>query len=83
MGKLPWHSLKEGPRRLRPDIIFLDLHLPRKRGFEVLKEVKEDSELKEIPVVILTSSNREEDVREAYALNANCFIQKPWISRNL
>ena len=62
---------------LRPDLILLDLNLPRKDGSEVLAEVKSDPDLKRIPVVVLTTSRNEEDVLRAYDLHANCFITKP------
>ena len=61
----------------RPDIIFLDLNLPRKDGREVLKEIKGDVELKRIPVIILTTSDAEQDVVRAYNLHANCYVRKP------
>jgi two-component system, chemotaxis family, response regulator Rcp1 len=61
----------------RPDIILLDLNLPRKDGREVLKEIKNDPSLKRIPVVVLTTSRAEEDVVRAYDLHANCYITKP------
>ena len=61
----------------RPDIIFLDLNLPKKNGREVLAEIKQDINLKQIPVVILTVSKAEEDVIKTYELHANCFITKP------
>src|ERR1041384_1395441 len=61
----------------RPDLILLDLNLPRKDGREVLAEIKSDETLKRIPVVILTTSQAEEDVAKAYNLNANCYISKP------
>ena len=61
----------------RPDLILLDLNLPKKDGREVLEEIKADPELKRIPVVILTSSKAEEDVDRAYDLNANCYVTKP------
>ncbi len=60
-----------------PDLILLDLNMPRKDGREVLAEVKADPDLKRIPVVILTVSNSEEDVLKSYNLHANCFISKP------
>ncbi len=61
----------------RPDLILLDLNLPRKDGREVLAEVKEDPELRRIPVVILTTSKAEEDIARTYDLHANCYITKP------
>lgn len=61
----------------RPDLILLDLNLPKKNGREVLREIKEDDELKCIPVVILTTSNAEEDLIETYKRDANCYITKP------
>ena len=61
----------------RPDLILLDLNLPRKDGREVLAEIKADPELKIIPVVVLTTSRADEDVLRAYALHANCYIPKP------
>jgi len=61
----------------RPDLILLDLNLPRKDGRQVLKEIKSDDSLKRIPVVVLTTSKSEEDVLRAYNLHANCYITKP------
>ncbi|MDD4858760.1 MAG: response regulator [Dehalococcoidales bacterium] len=61
----------------RPDLILLDLNLPRKSGREVLAEVKSDEELKRIPVVVLTVSRSEEDILKSYDLHANCYITKP------
>ena len=61
----------------RPDVILLDLNLPRKDGREVLEEVKADPSLRNIPVVILTSSEAERDIAQAYALHANCYVTKP------
>lgn len=61
----------------RPDLILLDLNLPRKDGREVLAEIKSDNELKYIPVVVLTTSYAEEDILKAYGLNANCYVNKP------
>ena len=60
-----------------PDLILLDLNLPRKDGREVLAEIKADENLKRIPVVVLTTSQAEEDVLKAYGLHANCYITKP------
>jgi len=62
---------------VKPDLILLDLNLPRKDGREVLSEIKSDDELKRIPVVVLTISKAEEDVLRTYNLHANCFITKP------
>ncbi len=61
----------------RPDLVLLDLNLPKKDGLEVLAEVKADKNLKSIPVVVLTSSKSEEDILRAYGLHANCYITKP------
>jgi len=61
----------------RPDLIMLDLNLPRKDGREVLAEIKEDPDLKTIPVVVLTTSQAEQDILRAYHLHANCYITKP------
>jgi CheY-like chemotaxis protein len=61
----------------RPDLILLDLNLPRKDGREVLKEIKESPSLKSIPVVILTTSSSEVDILQSYNLHANCYISKP------
>jgi len=61
----------------RPDIILLDLNLPRKDGREVLAEIKSDPDLKTIPVVIITSSEAEQDIIKSYNLNANCYVTKP------
>ena len=61
----------------RPDVILLDLNLPRKDGREVLEEIKADEHLRRIPVVVLTSSAEEQDIVASYELNANCYITKP------
>lgn len=61
----------------RPDVILLDLNLPRKDGREVLAEIKTDPDLKRIPVVILTTSQAEQDILKTYNLHANCYIAKP------
>src|SRR6267143_5395988 len=61
----------------RPDLILLDLNLPKKDGREVLAEVKSDPSLKRIPVVVLTTSKAEEDILKTYNLHANCYITKP------
>ena len=70
---------REGPYRdaPRPDLILLDLNLPRKDGREVLADVKGDPELRRIPVVILTTSQEEKDIFKSYDLHANCYITKP------
>ena len=61
----------------RPDLIILDLNLPKKDGREVLGEIKSDDSLKQIPIVILTTSEAEEDIIKSYELHANCYITKP------
>jgi len=61
----------------RPDLILLDLNLPLKDGREVLADIKQDPELRRIPVAVLTSSRAEDDIRKAYELHANCYICKP------
>ena len=61
----------------RPDLILLDLNLPRKDGREVLEEVKADPTLRRIPVVVLTTSEAEQDILRSYDLHANCYIRKP------
>ncbi len=65
---------KEVPR---PDLILLDLNLPKKSGVEVLREIKTDQNLKLIPVLILTTSAAQEDIIKSYSLHANCYITKP------
>lgn len=62
---------------VRPDLILLDLNLPRKDGREVLEDIKGDENLKHIPVVVLTTSDAEQDILKSYALHANCYITKP------
>jgi two-component system, chemotaxis family, response regulator Rcp1 len=62
---------------IRPDLILLDLNLPKKNGMEVLAEIKADPNLKRIPVIILTVSKAEEDILRSYNLHANCYITKP------
>ena len=64
---------KEG----KPHLILLDINMPRKNGFEALKEIKQDKDLCSIPVVIFSTSKAEKDIRRAYELGANCFITKP------
>jgi len=61
----------------RPDLILLDLNMPRKNGHEVLAEVKSDELLRSIPVVVLTTSKAEDDVARAYGAHVNCYIRKP------
>jgi two-component system, chemotaxis family, response regulator Rcp1 len=70
---------KEGKHKQapRPDLILLDLNLPRKDGRELLAEIKGDEQLKRIPVVVLTTSEAEEDISRVYRLKANCYIAKP------
>ena len=68
------NDYKDAPR---PDLIILDLNLPKKDGCEVLAEVKADEDLKRIPVVVLTISKAEEDILKTYNLHANCYITKP------
>lgn len=70
---------REGPysRSPRPDLILLDLNLPRMNGFEVLDAIKADPELKRIPVVILTTSQAEQDIVRGYDLYANAYVTKP------
>jgi two-component system, chemotaxis family, response regulator Rcp1 len=70
-------SQSEGTNRARPDLILLDLNLPKKDGRSVLAELKEDPTLKTIPVVILTTSGEHEDIKCSYLLHANCYITKP------
>lgn len=61
----------------RPDLIFLDLNLPKKDGREVLAEIKDDEYLRRIPVVVLTTSAADEDILKSYNLHANCYVTKP------
>ena len=77
--KAMWFLHREGvyAEVPRPDLILLDLNLPKKDGRQVLAEIKEDDDLKRIPVVILTTSQAEEDVVKSYNLHANCYITKP------
>lgn len=65
----------DGPSR--PDLIILDLNLPKKNGFEVLEQIKTNPSLKSIPVVVLSTSDSEEHIYRSYNLNANCYITKP------
>jgi chemotaxis family two-component system response regulator Rcp1 len=70
---------RQGPHRAatRPDLILLDLHLPRKNGHEVLADIKQDESLRLIPVILLTSFDSEEAIREAYDRHVNCCVRKP------
>ena len=61
----------------RPDLILLDLNMPRKDGREVLTEIKQDEDLRSIPIVVLTTSDSDQDVLKSYDLQANCYITKP------
>jgi len=61
----------------RPDLILLDLNLPKKNGPEVLSDIKSDPDLKRIPVLVMTTSSEQDDIQKAYSLNANCYITKP------
>lgn len=61
----------------RPDVILLDLNMPKKNGFEVLADIKSDPELKNIPVVVLTTSESDQDIIKSYSLSANAYITKP------
>ena len=61
----------------RPDIVLLDLNLPRLEGREVLADIKSDPDLAKIPIIVLTSSSADEDIQQSYALHANCFVTKP------
>jgi chemotaxis family two-component system response regulator Rcp1 len=84
------HVVKDGEKALaflrrkgryaeapHPDLILLDLNLPRKNGHEVLAEIKTDDILKRTPVVVITASHAEQDIHKCYDLNANCFVTKP------
>ena len=64
-------------RRAAPDLILLDLNLPRKDGREVLAEIKQDDALRHIPVVVLTTSQAEQDILQSYRLHANAYVTKP------
>lgn len=71
------HQSGSFQKAVRPDLILLDLNLPKKDGREVLAEIKSDDRLKSIPVVILTTSRADEDIVRSYKLHANCYISKP------
>lgn len=64
-------------KAIRPDLILLDLNLPKKSGQEVLHDIKNDTNLRRIPVVILTTSDADEDILKSYDLGANCYVTKP------
>ena len=70
---------RKGPHasKARPDLILLDLNLPKKNGREVLESIKADDDLKRIPVIVMTTSKAEQDIHRAYHLNANCYVTKP------
>lgn len=69
--------IRDASRENKPDLVLLDLNLPRKSGFEVLAELKEDPRSRAIPVLILSSSNAESDIARAYAAHANSYFRKP------
>lgn len=71
------HRTGQYKNELRPDLILLDLNLPQRHGFEVLKEIKTSPEFKAIPVIVLTSSQSEQDVIKSYELHCSCFVTKP------
>jgi len=71
------HKKGEFENAPMPDLVLLDLNLPKMDGREVLEQMKNDDELKKIPVVILTTSNAEKDIAKSYELHANCYINKP------
>lgn len=70
-------ELLRNPETDRPDLVLLDLNLPRKDGREVLREIKADDTLRSIPVVVLTTSDAEEDILKSYDLHANAYVTKP------
>jgi chemotaxis family two-component system response regulator Rcp1 len=70
-------AYRSDPSKRFPDLIILDLNLPKKDGREVLAEIKKDDELKSIPIVVLTTSQSEEDISQSYKLHANCYVTKP------
>ncbi|MCC7158769.1 MAG: response regulator [Ignavibacteria bacterium] len=71
------HAKAQYSARIKPDIILLDINLPKKNGFEVLEKIKTDPALRKIPVIMLSSSSSEEHVTKSYDLNANCYVTKP------
>jgi CheY-like chemotaxis protein len=74
-GEQALHLLRD--RKFRPDVILLDWYLPKKEGREVLNDIKSDPELRQVPIVVLTMSDRQEDVAAAYNSHANSFVTKP------
>ena len=71
------HREGDYKQAIMPDVILLDLNLPRKSGLEVLREIRAEERLRRVPVVVLTTSSDEQDVLAAYGLNANCYLIKP------
>jgi CheY-like chemotaxis protein len=71
------HRVGPFAKARRPDLILLDWYLPKINGWDVLAHIKEDADLKRIPVLVMTTSDQERDVAKAYDLHANCFISKP------
>ncbi len=71
------HHRGDYPTSPRPDLILLDLNMPRKDGREVLYEIKQDADLRTIPVVVLTTSDADQDILRSYDLHANCYVTKP------
>ncbi|MEO7398936.1 MAG: response regulator [Ilumatobacteraceae bacterium] len=69
--------LRKTAREGRPDLVLLDVNMPGKDGFETLKEIRGESALTDLPVVMLTTSTADEDIAESYRLHANCFVSKP------
>jgi CheY-like chemotaxis protein len=63
---------------ISPDVVILDIHMPKKSGIDVLREMREDRALKDIPVIMLTTSCHERDIKDTYEGNANCYIVKPF-----
>jgi len=77
-GDEAFRILRENSRDgIRPALILLDLNLPRKNGHQILAEIKDDPELRHIPVVVFTSSHAQRDISSAYELHANCYLTKP------
>lgn len=76
-GAIAIERLKNGKNGAKPDLIFLDLNLPKKDGREVLSEIKANKESSSIPVVVLTTSNSDEDILKSYTCGANCYVTKP------